>query len=103
MKIFTLADIPDALGHAWLQHLRDFDAKQPGCHFEVMAEAPDIPFADMVHMLTVNPSLSVLEVMKRGKAIEEMNLRERIALSPDFTPLERDTILNALNAVTRAE
>ena len=42
MKIYTMAEVPDELRQAWLQHLRDFDAVHPGCRFEVLADAPGI-------------------------------------------------------------
>ena len=68
MKIATIANVPDNLANAWLQHLRDFDTAHPGCHFEVLADAPDMPFAEVVKTLTINPGLDLMEVMVRGKS-----------------------------------
>jgi hypothetical protein len=67
MKIFTVADVPLDLAQAWLQHLRDFDTAHPGCHFEVMGDAPSMTLEQIVDMMTLNPSLdfnTVFEVKK---------------------------------------
>ena len=63
-KVFTIATMPEELTRAWLQHLRDFDTANPGCHFEVMAEAPDEPLREVVAMLRVSPELSLMEVLE---------------------------------------
>lgn len=65
MKIFTVADVPDDLAQAWLQHLRDFDAAHPGCHFEVAADLPDMPLAKAIELLQINPGLDFQAVFKR--------------------------------------
>lgn len=65
MKIFTVAYIPEALSKAWLQHLRDFDTANPGCHFEVMAEAPDASLAEMLQRLQVEPGLTFTAILER--------------------------------------
>lgn len=57
MKIVTIAEVPDQLGQAWLQHLRDFDAAHPGCHFQVTAAAPGATMAEVIDMLKVDPPL----------------------------------------------
>jgi len=67
IKIFTVAHVPPDLAQAWLQHLRDFDTTHPGCHFEVMADAPDVPLADAVEMVRVNPGLTFTKVIERKK------------------------------------
>jgi hypothetical protein len=41
VKIFTCAHVPPSLEQKWLQHLRDFDAANPGCHFEVGVDGPE--------------------------------------------------------------
>ena len=65
-KIFTVAHVPTELEQAWLQHLRDFDVAHPGCHFEVALEPPpDVPIADMVEMLRINPSLTFTKIFER--------------------------------------
>ena len=65
MKIFTVADVRNELVNDWLQHLRDFDAAHPGCHFEVLAEAPEMSLMQMIEVLRVNPDLPITEVFKR--------------------------------------
>lgn len=65
MKIFTVAHVPDELGQAWLQHLRDFDIAHPGCHFEVGFDAPGMPLAEMVEMLKLDPELSFTQIFER--------------------------------------
>jgi hypothetical protein len=65
MKIFTVAEIPDELAQAWLQHLRDFDTAHPGCHFQVFADAPNVSMADMVAVLKVEPKLTFQQIFDR--------------------------------------
>lgn len=67
MKIFTVAHVPDALANAWLQHLRDFDTANPGCHFEVIAEAPDMSLKQIVEAMLVSPELPFMQVIERGR------------------------------------
>jgi len=67
MKIFTVSEVPDNLTNDWLQHLRDFDHAHPGCHFEVMADAPDVPLNRIVEVMRVNPRLSFEAFFKRGR------------------------------------
>ena len=57
-KIFTVAHLTDDLAQAWLQHLRDFDTKHPGCHFEVFADTPNHTMAEVVRLLQVKPGLT---------------------------------------------
>jgi hypothetical protein len=70
MKIATVADVPDELGNAWLQHLRDFDAAHPGCHFQVMASAPKLNLREIAEMLEVNPSLDLIDIIQRNARSE---------------------------------
>ena len=65
MKIFTVAHVPTELQKAWLQHLRDFDTAHPGCHFEVMADAPDMPMSEIIETLQLNPGLDFQAIFKR--------------------------------------
>jgi len=65
MKIFTVAHVPAELQKAWLQHLRDFDTAHPGCHFEVMADAPDMPMSEIIETLQLNPGLDFQAIFKR--------------------------------------
>jgi hypothetical protein len=57
MKIFTVAEVPEELAQAWLQHLRDFDTAHPGCHFQVVADAADMPTAKAVELIKIDPPL----------------------------------------------
>jgi hypothetical protein len=69
MKILAQCDVPDELANAWLQHLRDFDAAHPGCHFEVMMTNDAIvPVADMIELLKVNPPIPLRAVYELAKA-----------------------------------
>lgn len=69
MKIYTIAHVPVALQQKWLQHLRDFDTANPGCHFEVAIDAPpDESLTEMVQRLRVNPELTFHKIFeRRGK------------------------------------
>jgi hypothetical protein len=65
MKILAQCEIPDKLANAWLQHLREFDAAHPGCHFEVMMQSGrTVPVREMVETLKVQPELSIEEVFR---------------------------------------
>jgi hypothetical protein len=65
-KIFTCAHLPENLQQAWLQHLRDFDAKHPGCHFEVGIDGPEATTAEMVKQLTIEPELTFTKIFERA-------------------------------------
>lgn len=65
MKIFTVAHVPDELAQKWLQHLRDFDTANPGCHFEVMADAPDKTFQEISEIMRINPELTFAQYFSR--------------------------------------
>jgi hypothetical protein len=66
-SILTLAHVPDDLQHEWLQHLRDFDAAHPGCHFSVIADGGTKTVAEMVKVLNVNPPFDFMTVMPTPK------------------------------------
>ena len=66
-KIFTVAYVTDDLAQAWLQHLRDFDAKHPHCHFQVMADVPNKPMAEIIEMVRLNPALDFSAVLERKR------------------------------------
>ena len=67
-KVFTIAHMPQELAQAWLQHLRDFDTAHPECHFEVAVEPPpDVPLAQMISALRVDPALTFTAIFGRGK------------------------------------
>lgn len=65
VKLFILAQVPPAQANAFIRHLRDFDTSHPDCHFEIAADVPDIPLAEAVEMLLVNPALTFVDVFKR--------------------------------------
>ena len=67
VTIFTRATVPEELQQKWLQHLRDFDTANPGCHFEVGIDGPDEPFATMIKRLTVEPGLNFTKIFDRAK------------------------------------
>lgn len=67
IKIFTVAHVPTELAQRWLQHLRDFDVKHPGCHFEVLTEGFQLSAAEMVEMLRVEPGLTFTKIIEREK------------------------------------
>jgi len=64
MKIYTVAHVTPELAREWLQHLRDFDTAHPGCHFEILAEAPAVPLADAIDMLRIDPNLNITDILK---------------------------------------
>lgn len=66
VKIFTCAHLPEPLQQQWLQHLRDFDTKHPGCHFEVGIDGPEATTAEMVRMLRVEPGLTFTKIFDRA-------------------------------------
>jgi hypothetical protein len=65
ITVFTRADLPDDLMQQWLQHLRDFDVAHPGCHFEIMADAPTRNVREMAELLRVEPELTFTEIFER--------------------------------------
>lgn len=67
MKIFTVATVPNHLAKDWLQHLRDFDARHPGCHFEVAADVPGMSVAEMVEAIRISPELTFTQIIERRK------------------------------------
>lgn len=64
-QTFVRAHVPAALFQAFMQHIRDFDVAHPGCHFEIAADAPDKPLAEIVEMLRVEPALTFTEIFDR--------------------------------------
>jgi hypothetical protein len=67
MKVFLTAHLPAELTKAFMQHVRDFDTAHPGCHFEIGADAPEMPLADMIEALRLDPKLSFTEIFERGR------------------------------------
>jgi len=58
--IITRAFVPQALTHAWLQHLRDFDTLHPGCHFEIMLEDSGLTMREMIDKITLDPEMNFI-------------------------------------------
>jgi len=67
IKIYTISHVPEELQQKWLQHLRDFDAAHPGCHFQVFADAPDVASDDVIKMMVINPDLTFQQFFERRK------------------------------------
>lgn len=65
-EIYTRAVVPDELLQKWLQHQRDFDVQNPGCHFEVLADAPEMSVGDIMMKLVVEPDLPVKAFFRWG-------------------------------------
>ena len=61
--IRTAAYVPDDLAKEWLQHLRDFDAKHPRCHFTIIADAPDMTLAQMAEVTEIKPALDFIAIL----------------------------------------
>jgi hypothetical protein len=66
MRIFTIADVPPELANQWLQHLRDIEIAHPGCHFEVMTDAPEHSLGEMIDMIRVDPELTFAAILLTG-------------------------------------
>jgi hypothetical protein len=64
-KIFTIAEVTEGLEQKWLQHLRDFDTANPGCHFVVAADMITKPMVEMIDMLKIEPGLTFQEIFER--------------------------------------
>jgi hypothetical protein len=65
LTIWAIAQVPPALARAWLQHMRDFDVAHPGCHFQIMADAPHLSMQEIVEMLKISPDLTVKQIVER--------------------------------------
>jgi hypothetical protein len=64
-EIRTTAYVHSGLEQKWLQHLRDFDSANPGCHFKVNVASPEATMEDVIDMLTIAPGLEVVEILSR--------------------------------------
>jgi hypothetical protein len=67
MKIFVIAHLPDQLQKAFTQHVRDFDVANPGCHFEIALDGPNMTVIEMVDAIRLNPALSFAAIFEREK------------------------------------
>jgi hypothetical protein len=66
-KIFIRAHLAPGLEQKWLQHVRDFDIANPGCHFEVMHDT-EVTLADAMEMLQITPGLTFMEIFERKRS-----------------------------------
>jgi len=100
--MFTRARVPPDLENAWLQHLRDFDVANPGCHFEVIADAPEVTLTEMIEMLRINPGLSVTQIVER-EAHEPIKPEEQMLVVDviGVLPADREQGLRILDAARR--
>ena len=67
MKVFIIAHVPEELLQSWLQHVRDFDVAHAGCHFEIVADCPDMSLKDMLLHLSIDPSLTFTALIDRAR------------------------------------
>jgi hypothetical protein len=101
-KIYTLAHIVPGLEKKWLQHLRDFDAANAGCHFEVIADQPDATLPEIVEMLRIKPGLSVVQIMERKRRPVSPETEGDIAKSIVWLlPDDKEAGLRVLDAALR--
>ena len=65
MRSVILAEIPDELAQQWLQYVRDFDVAHPGCHFNIIAVAPDMTVSDLMRATEIAPPLQHRGVVRK--------------------------------------
>jgi len=56
MKLVLAVELPDELLHEFMQHLRDFDAFNPGCTFLISGETK-LSTEEMLEALKLDPPL----------------------------------------------
>jgi hypothetical protein len=64
-KLVIAATVPDTMLGEWLQHLRDFDAAHPGCHFSLVADAPELSLSEVEAVIDIDPPFAQRLVLKR--------------------------------------
>lgn len=72
MKMHIEVYVPDGFAKEfakeWLQHIRDFDVRYPGCVFKVLAAAPDMTVDAMREsMESVEPGFASIRVRRWAK------------------------------------
>lgn len=67
VKVFVMAEMPAALAKAFLQHVGDFGAANPGCKFEIAINAPAHSMAEAIRMMRLDPPLDVVDIIARRK------------------------------------
>jgi hypothetical protein len=70
VKLFIVADVPDALAKTLLQHVRNFDMEHPGCHFKMSMQVPDMDIEQMVEALQIDPPFRYQTIIKKDEAGE---------------------------------
>ena len=64
-QVLTVAWLPVELIEAWMQHVRDFDAAHPGCHFYMQARG-EWSADEMTEMLRrIDPPLPHITTVKK--------------------------------------
>ena len=58
LKVIVIAQVPEALINEFLQVLRDFDVKYPGCHFGMTIDAPGKSVEEIEEMIGIEPPLA---------------------------------------------
>lgn len=66
-KTFIIAHVPEWLEKAFVEHIRDFDVANPGCHFEIGVEAPHVSLVEVVELLRIDPGLTFTDIFERAK------------------------------------
>ena len=64
LQVALVADVSVELLQPFLQHIRDFDIKHPGCHFEIVGDMQGVSVAEMLEKLRVNPNLKIVHVVE---------------------------------------
>jgi hypothetical protein len=66
MKIIIIVELPDDRAQNLFQHIRNFDVTNPGCTFQMLAEAPNKSVEEIAKMLDVQPPLQMKKEMPRS-------------------------------------
>ena len=66
-KVFIMAEVPPEKAKAFLQHVRDFDAANPDCRFEIAIDAPESSLAEAIRMMQSEPPLHSIDIPARRK------------------------------------
>lgn len=67
MRMSVLAEIPDRYAEEWLLHMRAFDLAHLGCHFQLVADAPNLSTESVAEMLKRTPGFDSVVVVPRDK------------------------------------
>jgi hypothetical protein len=66
MKLVVTAELPEELAQDFHQHVRDYDAAHPGCHFEIILDAPGLTVRQLVEAMQVDPPLPFQTLIERA-------------------------------------